>query len=120
MKPDARSATAAPLVIPAIVVLPAEIDIGNAAEVGSQLRTALRPGTAVVIADLSATTFADSSAVRALLTATDAAAAIGADLRLVIPAPEVLRILQVLGVDGMLRIYPSLRAALASATPPGQ
>jgi anti-anti-sigma regulatory factor len=77
------------LVIPAVVVLPAEIDTGNAGEVGSQLRAALWPGTAVVIADMSATTFADSSAVGALLTARGAAAASDADLRLVIPAPKV-------------------------------
>jgi anti-anti-sigma factor len=118
LEADARSGTAAPLVIPAIVTLPGEIDAGNADEVGGQLRAALRPGTAVVIADMSATTFADSSAVRALLIAQDAAAASDADLRLVISAPAVLRILQVLGIDSMLRIYPSLRAALAPAPPP--
>jgi anti-sigma B factor antagonist len=116
----APSGTAAPLVIPAIVVLPVEIDIGNAEEVGAQLRAALRPGPAAVIADMSATRFADSSAIRVLLTAQDTAAADHADLRLVIPAPEVLRILQVLGVDRMFRIYPSLRAALTSAPPADQ
>ncbi len=118
MNSKARIGTAEPLVIPAIVVLPAEIDISNAEEVGGQLRAALRPGTAVVIADMSATTFIDSSAVRALLTAQDAAAAGHADLRLVIPAPAVIRILGVLGLDSMLRIYPSLRVALSSAPPP--
>jgi anti-anti-sigma factor len=98
--------------IPALLTLPAEIDISNAEDVGGQLRAALRPGAAVVIADMSATTFADAAAVRALLAAQDAAAESRADLRLVIPRPAVLRILQVLGTDGLPRIYASLRAAL--------
>jgi anti-anti-sigma factor len=104
---------ATPPAPPEIVVLPAEIDLANAGSVGEQLRAALRPGTATVIGDLSATTFADSCAVRALLVAADAAAARHAELRLVIPAPAVQRVLRVLGVDRLLRIFPSLGAALA-------
>jgi anti-anti-sigma regulatory factor len=69
---------------------------------------------------MSATTFADSSAVRVLLTARGTAAASHAELRLVIPAPAVLRILQVLGVDGLFRIYPSPDAALAPGPLAGQ
>ena len=113
MELDARGDTAG-LAAPVVVTLPAEIDIGNAEDVGDQLQAALRPGATVVIADMSATTFADSSAVRVLLTAQAAAAAGHAELRLVIPAPAVLRILQVLGVDGLFRIYPSPDAALAA------
>jgi hypothetical protein len=60
---------------------------------------------------MTATTFAGSSAVRALLTARDTAAARSIDLRMVIPAPAVLRI---------LRVYPSLSAPLAPAPAPGQ
>jgi anti-sigma B factor antagonist len=100
-----------------VVVLPDEIDLVNAGRVEDQLRAALRPGVSAVIADMSATTFADSSAIRALLAVRDAAAASRAELRLVIPAPEVLRILQLLGLDSMLQIYPSLAAAQAAAGP---
>jgi anti-sigma B factor antagonist len=110
-----RSGTGAPLA-PVVVTLPAEIDIGNADEAGGLLHAALRPGTAVVIADMSATTFADSSAIRALLTARDTAAARNIDLRMVIPAPAVLRILHVLGIASILPIYPSLSAALSLAS----
>jgi anti-anti-sigma factor len=86
---------------------PAEIDAGNADETGGQLHVALRPGTAVVIADMSATTFADSSAVRALLTDRDTAATRNIDLRLAIPAPAVLRILHALDIATILQIYPA-------------
>ena len=112
MNMPARDGTIPSLTIPEIVVLPAEIDLANAESTGRQLRTALRPG-AVVIADMSATMFADSSAVRMLLVSADAAAASHGDLRIVIPSPQVLRILQVLGVDGMLRIFRTLDTALS-------
>jgi anti-anti-sigma factor len=110
VKANARGA-AEPLAVPRIVTLPAEIDMGNAEAVGSLLRSAFRPGVTVVIADMSATMFADSSAARALLMANDTAAAACAQLRLVIPSPPVLRILRIMGLDSMLEIYPSLAAA---------
>jgi anti-sigma B factor antagonist len=100
-----------------IVTLPDEIDMTNAGLVEDRLRAAVRPGIEVVIADMSATTFADSSAVRALLAAQSAALAGHAELRLVIVACAVLRILQVMGLDKLLRIYPSVRAALPAAPP---
>jgi anti-anti-sigma factor len=110
----ASSNAVTPLVLPEIVSFPAEIDLTNAAPFGDQLLAAIRPGIAVVIADMSLTRFADSSAVRALLTAHDKAAAGNAELRIVIPSPQVLRALEVLGVTRLLRIYPSLDAALTN------
>ena len=107
-----------PLVIPEMVTLPEEIDIRNAGRVGSDLRSALRPGIAVVIADMTLTKFCDSSGVRALLTALDAANSSRAELRVVIPDVQVLRILSLLGVDRLLSIYPSLGTALTAGPPP--
>jgi anti-anti-sigma factor len=100
-----------------IVTLPDEIDMTNAGLVEDRLRAAVRPGIEVVIADMSATTFADSSAVRALLSARSAASAGHSELRLVIVACAVLRILQVMGLDKLLLIYPSVPAALPAAPP---
>jgi hypothetical protein len=71
------------------VNLPAEIDITNAAAVGRELGSACRPGVAVVIADMTQTTFCDSPGVRQLLLASDAAGTCGAELRLVIPSAVV-------------------------------
>ena len=97
---------------PVIVSLPAEIDIANVESVGERLRGAFAPGVRVVIADLSLTVFCDCTGVRHLLHAHDMAVAAGAELRVVTNAAIVLRLLQVLGADRMLRIYPSLEAAL--------
>ena len=117
MKEHADQGMVAALVIPEIVTLPEEIDIGNARRVGRELCAAFRPGVTVVIADLSATQFCDSSGVRSLLLARDAAERGDAELRLVIPAAPVLRVLSVLGLDRLLRIYPSLGLALTARPP---
>jgi hypothetical protein len=42
------------------------------------------------------------------------AQACGCDLRVVIPSPLVLRMLQATGVDGALQVFPSRGAALAA------
>jgi anti-sigma B factor antagonist len=116
---DMPAATVTPLVVPEITTLPAEIDIGNAERTGRELCAAFRPGVTVVIADLTQTSFADSSAMRALLEADATAAASRAELRLVVPPGPVLRALTITGLDQQLRIYPSLDAALSGRTPPG-
>jgi anti-sigma B factor antagonist len=116
--PDDRcTGTVSPLVVPEIVALPAEIDIGNAVQVGEELGAALSSGTAVVIADMTLTEFCDSSGVRHLLMVHDRAVAGSAELRLVIRSAALLRVLQVMGVDRLLHIYPSLQAALANGVP---
>jgi anti-sigma B factor antagonist len=113
---SAQTVAASPLVVPEIVALPEEIDIANAQQVGAELCTAFRPGVAVVIADMTRTTFCDSSGIRHLLVASDRAAATGAELRLAIGSTTVLRILGTTGVDQVLKIYPSLQAALTNAS----
>lgn len=97
---------------PAVVTLPAEIDMDNAERIGADLRAAFDPGVTVVVADMTATTFCDSRGIRALVLAHKRAAAIGAEFRLVVPSASVLRALAMLGLDDLLAIYPSLPAAL--------
>jgi anti-anti-sigma factor len=96
---------------PIVVTLPNEIDIGNAASVGLELNTALAGSPAAVIADMTATTFCDSTGLRALLLASKLAAAAGTELRL-IPSHSVMRVIQLLGAEHALIIYTSLEQAL--------
>lgn len=102
---------------PVIVQLPAEIDIANGAAVGQQLCSAFAPGVTVLIADMTATVFCDSSGISQLVLAHHCAAAHHAQLRLAVPHDQVLEVLTVTGVDRLLAIYPSLGAALAAASP---
>jgi len=109
--PQAQSSGRA-AVRPAVVTLPAEIDMANAERVGADLRAAFAPGVTVVVADMTATTFCDSRGIRTLVLVHEQAAASGAELRLVVRGAGVLRVLALLGVDGLLAIYSSLPEAL--------
>ena len=102
------------LIGPAVVVLPEEIDFRNADSVGERLAAAVVPGVAVVIADLTVTVFCDCAGVRGLLLAGRRANAVHAELRLVVRARAVLRILELLGADQVLPVYPDLGTALTA------
>ena len=98
---------------PTVVDIPAEVDMSNAEHVQDILRSALVPGTTVVIADLTATTCCDMRGARAFATARMHAIENGAVLRLVIPSATVRRAFEVIELDRLLPIYPSLSMAMA-------
>jgi len=98
---------------PVVVTLPAEIDVTNAARIGGELSLAIADGAGIVVADMTGTTFCNSSGISMLVLAHRQAAAIGAELRLVVPAAAVLRALKLVRMDSLLPIYPSLDAALS-------
>ena len=96
---------------PVIVRLPAEIDVANAESLYDQLCSACAPGFAVV-ADLTSTTFCDSLGVRRMMLAHQYARALGAELRFAVPSGGVRRVLELLGLDQLLVLYPTVEAAL--------
>jgi anti-anti-sigma factor len=96
-----------------VVTLDTEIDLTNAVVMRDQLRSVVVAGVKVVIADMTETAFGDTSCFRNLLIADEHARASGAQLRLVIRADAVRRVLTALGFDRLLCVYPSLGAAQA-------
>ena len=96
---------------PVLVTLPAEIDLANAHTVREKLTAAFAPG-ALVIADMTATRYCDSQGIRALVTAHDQATASGAVLRVVISSQAVQRVMNIMKVNTMLHIYPTIDEAL--------
>ena len=76
---------------PAVVALPAEIDMANADDVGEQLRSAFTPGVTMVVADLTLTVFCDSYGMRALVLARRCAAARHAHCAWWCPTPACSR-----------------------------
>jgi anti-sigma B factor antagonist len=103
-------------VAPVIVQMPAEIDVTNSGQVYDRLVAALAPGVETVIADLTSTSFCDSSGVRAIVRAHESAAARDVRLELAVP-PEgsVRRVLQLTGVGSLMPLYPSLEEAINAA-----
>jgi anti-anti-sigma factor len=99
--------------MPVVVVLPAEIDVTNSELVHDQLVAALTPGVSVVVADMTSTSFCDSSGVHAVIFAHEAAAARGVQMRIaVLPEGSVRRVLQLIGVASVVPVYPSLAEAM--------
>lgn len=103
----------------AVITLPAEIDISNADMVRDELLSLLNRGPATAIVDMAETTFCDSAGVNALVRAHKRATANGAEIRLVVAAPGVQRVLAITGVDRLISVYPSVAASLARAATPG-
>lgn len=113
-----RAVPASPSVT--VVKLPAEIDITNAADVRDELLTAFRSGAAVVIADMTGTTFTDTMGVRTLVLAQQHAVANGGQLRLALSSRLLLRVLSAMGFDGYFSIYPTVAEAQAAGTATGE
>lgn len=97
----------------AVITLPAEIDVTNADAVREDLLAVLNHGAVLLVADLSKTTFCDSTGVSALVRTFRRAAASASGMRLVVSTPAVQRVLSITGVDRLLDIFPSVAACLA-------
>ena len=102
----------------AVVTLPTEIDVTNADTVREELLSVLNQGTALLVADLSKTSFCDSAGVSALVRTFRRAATSESPMRLVVSTPAVQRVLSITGVDRLVDTYPSVAASLAGQ--PGQ
>src|ERR1700742_830907 len=103
-------------VVPAVVALPAEIDVTNADQVYEQLLAALVPGVSALIADMTGTQFWDSSCVHAIMHAHESASARDVQMRLAFsPHTSVRRVLQLIGVGRVTPVHESLKEALDGA-----
>lgn len=98
-----------------MVSLPGEVDIANADDVREELLAVLNRSPEVMIADMSKTTFCDSSGVNALVRAFRRATSNGTKMRLVVTTLAVQRVLTLTGVDRLIEFYPTVSAALGSS-----
>ena len=91
--------------------------MSNASQIREELLWVINRGAAVVIADMTATLSCDHSGADAVMCAYQRALASGTQLRLVVTAPIVRRVLGINGLDRLIPVYPSLEAATAAGTP---
>lgn len=84
------------------VVLTGELDPVGAPSAGRQLAQALRSGAESVVVHLSDVTFIDSTGLRTLLTASDAADRLGVDLRLLPGSLEIMAVIEAASLAGRL------------------
>ena len=97
----------------AVVALPVPMDASNAGQVREELLSVINGGATTLIADMTATTSCDHAGADAVVRAFRRAVIGGTELRLVITAEHVSRVLHLSGLDHLVPIYPSLEAATA-------
>ena len=101
---------------PVVVALPPEIDVTNSDAVYRDLMAVLTPGVHAVIADLTATSFCDSSGVHAIVRAHEEAAARQVALRVAVsPEGSVRRVLQLTGAVLVMPVHETVAEALSAA-----
>jgi anti-anti-sigma factor len=103
----------------ATVGFPGHVNVSNVGQLRDRLLSVINRGATVLIADMSGTVSCDHSLVDAIVRACQRAAVSGTQLRLVVLAPLVRRVLIIEGLDRLVSIYPSLEAAIASGEPTG-
>lgn len=101
----------------AVVTLPPHIGVSNAGQVREELLSVINRGAATLIADMTATISCDHAGADAVIRAWQRAAASGSELRLVVTARNVSRVLDLRGLDRQVSVYPSLEAATAARLP---
>jgi len=101
----------------AVVALPVHMDASNAGQILEELLSVINSGATALIADMTATASCDHAGADAVVRAFQRAVISGTELRLVVTAEHVLRVLSLSGSDHLVPIYPSLEAA-AAASPP--
>jgi PAS domain S-box-containing protein len=103
----------------AVVTFPEHVGGLDAAQIGEQLLGALSQGAVTLIADMSSTASCDPAAVAAVGRAYQRAVASQAQLRLVISAPEIRRLITDEAMDRLVPVYATLEAALDDGSPDG-
>jgi anti-anti-sigma factor len=101
----------------AVVALPEHIDVSNASQIREELLWVINRGAAALVADMTATLSCDQSGADAVMRAYQRALASGTQLRLVVTAQIVRRVLGISGLDRLIPVYPCVEAAVAAGTP---
>lgn len=93
-------------------------DLSSAAELAGELRNIVELGERHLVVDLSKTTFLDSAALAALVSAHHRARVLGGSVRLAAATGPVRTILQVTGLDVILEHHADVAGAVAAAVSP--
>lgn len=98
-------------------MLPRQVGAASAGPVGEQLMAVLGQGATVLIADMTATRSCDHAGTGVLARVYQRAVAQGTELRLVIGAAVVRRVVALSGLDQLVPVFATLRAARAAQPP---
>lgn len=96
----------------AIVTMPDEIDLTNSGDLNGMLAALIAQSPQTVTVDLTATTFCDSAGINVLARAHELATASGGELRIALGHSPVARIIQLIGLDQIVPVYPDVQHSL--------
>jgi anti-anti-sigma regulatory factor len=101
----------------AVVALPEHIDVSNAGQICEELLSVIDRGADVLIADMTATVSCDPAGADAVARAHQRAVFKGTQLRLVVTAQAVRRVLGFSDLGNLVSVYSSLGEAIAAGEP---
>ena len=90
-----------------VVAVHGEADLHFAPELRGRLEAVIDDGAPRVLVDLSDTVFIDSMVLGVLLGSTKRMRADGNQLELIVPSPDIRRILEITMLDRILVVHPS-------------
>ena len=90
-----------------------ELDLSSAPNLTSAAEDAFADGYRLLLLDLSGVTFMDSTGISAVLSVDREAQGREASAAIIAPSENALRVLEMLGVDKVLKIYDTIEGALA-------
>jgi anti-sigma B factor antagonist len=96
-----------------LIAVAGELDLSTAPRLKWMLIDSLETGLTGLIVDLTAATFMDSTAL-GVLVGVKRRLGVGEGLAIICPHPDVLKIFEVAGMDGIFAICSSLDEALAN------
>jgi anti-sigma B factor antagonist len=92
----------------AVVAVAGEIDVYTSPVLQEKLVEVLRDGSSNIVLDLSKVTFLDSTGLGVLITALKRCRNAEGDLELVTAQPNVLKVLEITGLNDVFQVRPSL------------
>jgi len=95
----------------AVVTLSGELDAFDAPDLRRAFETVLETRPALVVLDLTAVTFLDSTILGALVGLLRRLRETGGELRTVLPETTARRVFEITGLDAALDVWPSRRDA---------
>ncbi|MGH3170123.1 MAG: STAS domain-containing protein [Trebonia sp.] len=102
----------------AVVTFPAEVDLTVADAAREALLAVLNQGAALLVVDMTPTTFCDSAGVSVIVRAARRASAGGGSIRLATSSATVLRVFSLVGIDRLIEIHPTVADAVGDAMGP--
>ena len=94
--------------------MPTEIDTTNAPDIRDLLAAVAGESPEMITVDMTATAFCDSAGVHALARSHELATAGGSELRLALGDSPSARVLQLIGLDQIVPVYPDVERSLAT------